>query len=367
MTQFSMLVRVKGLRRVASLLAVSYLTGCQIGVEKIASCVQTEPVRSYGDAADDAAIWVNPADPAATVVIGTDKKAGLHVYDLAGRELQFVPLGETNNVDLLPDFLFADGAAPIVATTNRTTGTVMLLRFDPDKRRLVPEPVAEIPHEPRTYGVCLYRAADGIVHVGATADRGPFSQWRLDISDSGELSSKLVRKVLFDTATEGCVFDHQLGRLYVGEEERGIWRFAADPAYGDDRVLVDEVSWLRDFPDEIEGLDIYALDNGGGYLLASNQGNSTFRVYRRDNNEYVGRFEIAGCTETKMGNVTNTDGISVVSASLGPQWPQGLLVVQDHRDGGEEQRQNFRYVSWADVARKMKLAPGEYATKSSGR
>jgi 3-phytase len=348
------------------LLAAVYLGGCQLSAVKIASCVQTEPVRSRGDAADDAAIWVNPADPAASIVIGTDKQAGLHVYDLSGRELQFIPLGETNNVDLLPDFPFVDGAAPIIATTNRTTGTVVLLRFDPHQRRIVPEPVAEIPHEPRTYGVCLYRAADGTVHVGATVDGGPFSQWRLEIGNSGEIGSKLVRQISFASPAEGCVFDHQLGRLYIGEEERGIWRFAADPARGDDGVLVDEVGWLWDFPNEVEGLDIYALDDGSGYLIASNQGNSTFRLYRRDDNEYLGRFEVVGCSESDTGNVTDTDGIAVVSASLGARWPAGLLVVQDGRDGGRKRRQNFRYVSWSEVARKMELK-GRQSANDRGR
>ncbi|WP_397422015.1 phytase, partial [Phenylobacterium sp.] len=52
------------------------------------------------DAADDPAIWVDPADRARGVIIGTDKKAGLYVYDLAGRQTQYVPGGLPNNVDI---------------------------------------------------------------------------------------------------------------------------------------------------------------------------------------------------------------------------------------------------------------------------
>ena len=44
---------------------------------------ETEAVATTNaDAADDPAIWRNPADPAASLIVGTDKKAGLHVYDL---------------------------------------------------------------------------------------------------------------------------------------------------------------------------------------------------------------------------------------------------------------------------------------------
>jgi 3-phytase len=349
-------------------LAATFLGGCQLGAVEIPACVQSDVVRSKGDAADDAAIWVNPADAAASVVIGTDKKAGLHVYDLGGRELQFLPLGETNNVDLKADFPFRQGPAPILATTNRATGSIMLLRFDPSSRRIQPEPIAEIPHGPKSYGVCLHRAPDGAVNVGATVDGGPFSQWRLEVTSSGEIVSTLIRTLEFASPAEGCVFDDQLGRLYVGEEDKGIWRFPADPARGDAGILIDEVNALRGFPADVEGVDIYALDGGDGYLIVSNQGNSTFRVYERGgDNAYVGRFRVTGCADGSADAVTDTDGLATVSDSLGAAWPAGLLVVQDHRDKGRDGRQNFRYVSWADVAGKMKLAPGENATKSSGR
>lgn len=52
------------------------------------------------DAADDPEIWVDPKDPTRGVIIGTDKQAGLYVYDLAGQQLQYLPGGKPNNVDL---------------------------------------------------------------------------------------------------------------------------------------------------------------------------------------------------------------------------------------------------------------------------
>lgn len=350
------------------LLTAICLAGCQLDAVDVPACVQTDPVRSDGDAADDAAIWVNRAEPAASVVIGTDKRAGLHVYDLAGRELQFLPLGETNNVDLRQDFPFPAGPAPIIATTNKTRGSVTLLRFDPETRRIVPDPVAEIPHAPKTYGVCLYRAGDGAVHVGATVDGGPFSQWRLHVMPSGAIRAELVRKLAFDTSAEGCVFDDQLGRLYVAEEEKGIRRFPADPAHGNKGGLIDRVNSLRGFPADVEGIDLYARDDGSGYLVASNQGNSTFRVYQRGgDNAYLGRFRAVGCSDGSTGDVTGTDGIATVSARLGANWPQGLLVVQDHRAKGREGRQNFRYVSWSEILRRMELEPSLEAREHRDR
>jgi 3-phytase len=49
--------------------------------------VETEPVPNMGDAADDPAIWVHPVDPALSLVLGTDKKGGLNVFDLEGNRL----------------------------------------------------------------------------------------------------------------------------------------------------------------------------------------------------------------------------------------------------------------------------------------
>ena len=68
--------------------------------------VETEPVSTYGDAADDPAIWVNPRDPAQSLIIGANKKLGLEVYDLAGRRIQTLPDGRMNNVDLRDGFPF---------------------------------------------------------------------------------------------------------------------------------------------------------------------------------------------------------------------------------------------------------------------
>ena len=46
-------------------------------VVEVTRTVETDPVPSSGDAADDPAIWVHPTDPSLSTVIGTDKNSGL--------------------------------------------------------------------------------------------------------------------------------------------------------------------------------------------------------------------------------------------------------------------------------------------------
>ena len=63
---------------------------------------ETPPVgTAREDAADDPAIWRNPANPAASLVVGTDKKGGLYVYDLKGAQKSFLAAPGLNNVDLI--------------------------------------------------------------------------------------------------------------------------------------------------------------------------------------------------------------------------------------------------------------------------
>src|SRR3546814_7187788 len=79
--------------------------------------VETVPVETGGDAADDPAIWIDPADPARSVVIGTQKKSGLYVYGLDGQMIQYLPDGRMNNVDLRDGFRLGGRDVTLVAAS----------------------------------------------------------------------------------------------------------------------------------------------------------------------------------------------------------------------------------------------------------
>ncbi len=98
--------------------------------------VETEPADSYGDAADDPAIWVDRRDPSRSVVIATDKKLGLNVYDLKGKRLQVVAGRPHEQRRPARGFHARRQADDVVAATNRTTRSISLYRFDAATRRL---------------------------------------------------------------------------------------------------------------------------------------------------------------------------------------------------------------------------------------
>src|SRR3546814_18473193 len=94
---------------------------------------ETQPVgTNRADAADDPAIWVDPANPNHALIVATDKKAGLHVYDLTGKDIAFTEAGLVNNLDVTGD---------IIVSTDRTAGVnapLALFRLPANKPAIVP-------------------------------------------------------------------------------------------------------------------------------------------------------------------------------------------------------------------------------------
>jgi 3-phytase len=146
------------------------------------------------------------------------------------------------------------------------------------------------------------------------------------------------------------VFDDALKRLYIAEEDLGLWQLAADPEDGDSKRLVDVAKPRGGLTADIEGVAIYSREDGTGYLIASSQGDSSFRIYRREgDNAFVGAFRVVGCSDGSVDEVTRTDGIEVTS--LGGRWPEGMLVVHD--DNSPNQPSNFKYVRWGEISEKL--------------
>src|SRR4051812_20059841 len=68
----------------------------------VAADAETAPTSHSGDSADDPAIWVDPTDPASSLVLGNDKQGALEVYNLDGSLRQRVTSATTfwGNVDV---------------------------------------------------------------------------------------------------------------------------------------------------------------------------------------------------------------------------------------------------------------------------
>jgi 3-phytase len=313
----------------------------------VPAVAETEPVASADDAADDPAIWRNPRDPMRSLVVATDKKAGIHVYDLAGKRLSYTPAPRLNNVDLREV-----GGQIIVTASDRADEAqahVSLFALDPATARL--RALGRFPiGAGEAYGMCLWRRArDAALFGFVVLKDGRIDQVSIDAVTTSTPVVRTVRSMKLSTQSEGCVVDDRTGKLYVAEEDVGLWRFDADPTASTTPMSIAKVDG-RTLVADAEGLALAPAGRRGGYLMVSSQGDNAYTLYRLPETTYAGRFRIAGGA---IDGTSGTDGIDLMPGDFGPAFPGGLMVAQD--GDNKPATQNFKYVSWAAVRRALRL------------
>ena len=327
---------------VASLCCLCGCGGAGDGYPWVPPRVETEPVPSRGDAADDPAIWIHPEAPEKSLVVGTDKRSGLAVYDLAGGQVQYLPAGNLNNVDLRTG-VWGRPALTVAVASARDPNAVVVLELDHGTGTLKVvgrgEPVVDEP-----YGICMYLDERRQPWVVLNGKDGLFVQFEL----REDYSIAEVRRWRTETQPEGCVADDQAGVLYVGEENYGVWRLPADPAAPAELM---SVAAIEDgaLTADVEGLALYRSE-AATYLIVSSQGDDSYAVYDTASGTHRGSFRVGD--HPQIDETSETDGIAVTSTPL-PGFPDGLLVVQDGDNPGGNQ--NFKLVSWTDVRGVLEL------------
>jgi 3-phytase len=311
---------------------------------------QTEPVARQGDAADDPAIWRNPTDPAGARILGTNKKQGLLVYDLQGKQLQLLEVGRLNNVDVRQDVTVGGSKLDLAVATQRDENSVMLFAIDPQGKVTTagsfPTGLKNI------YGMCLYRPANGGLEAFINDKDGTFLQYRVE-SDGKAMSGKLLRRFKVDTQPEGCVADDRNHRLFLGEERRGVWTVSAR---GDAPAKLSMIMPVGpQLVADVEGMGIYHGDKAD-YLVVSSQGDNSYLVMDAKAPYKVrGSFRVGYNLAAGIDGTSETDGLEVSSANFGGPYGKGLLVIQDGYKRLPDGPQNFKYVAWEDVAKALAL------------
>lgn len=312
--------------------------------------MQTAPVAQMGDAADDPAIWVNPLDASKSRILGSNKKQGLLVYDLEGRQTQFLASGRLNNVDVRQDLRFEGQRVDLALATQRDEQAMVLYTIDAGgelaEAARLPTGLGDI------YGTCLYRTPEGGLDAFVNDKDGRYEHWQITRS-GGKYGARLARQFRVASQPEGCVADDRSGLLFVGEEDKALWVTSAkadQPATLEMVMPVGE--WLHD---DIEGMGIYHGDKRS-YLVVSSQGNSSYVVF-----DAAPPFKVRGAFRVGMDPVagidgaSETDGLEVSSANFGGPYTRGMLVVHDGFKRMPEGAQNYKAVAWDDVARALKL------------
>ncbi|WP_444889331.1 phytase [Microbulbifer sp. DLAB2-AA] len=313
---------------------------------------QTDPVESFGDAADDPAIWANKSQPQNSLILATDKKSGLNIYNLSGKLLEHFPVGRVNNVDIRS--IEHPHYSALAAASNRSTAGVNLFAITAEGH--VEHLGLRAINLQDPYGLCLQKT-DNQLFAWVSDKDAALHQFEIDLGENPtEFSLKKYTEIVVNSQVEGCVVDDKWQRLFFAEEDRGIWSLGLKKQQSSEyqAKLVAEVDG-QTLVDDVEGLALY-LTEDSGYLIVSSQGNDSYALFTRDGNDFVGHFRVTMNVRSGIDGSSETDGLDVTSLNLGPEYPMGLLVVQDGRNRLPNAKQNFKLIDWYTVSEALGLS-----------
>ncbi|WP_273024790.1 phytase [Rheinheimera sp.] len=313
--------------------------------------VQTEAASQRGDVIDDPAVWHHPAVASQSLILATDKRAGLDVYNMQGKRVQQLAVGRLNNVDVRYGLNWHGKPHDIAAASSRDDNSLQLFAIDASGKLhdagKVNTGLTDI------YGLCMYQnTTDKKVFVFVNDKSGVIEQYQID-ANGADWQGRLVRSLKVPTQPEGCVADDISAELFVGEEDAGIWRFAANAAAGSEGEKIILVDGER-LVDDVEGLAL-AQSGDKRYLVVSSQGNDSYVVYdaAAPYSEQL-RFRITTNPVLGIDGTSETDGLEVTTRSLGPGFELGALIVQDGRNRMPEQGQNLKLVPWQYILQQLR-------------
>src|SRR6185295_5141706 len=200
-------------------------------------------------------------------------------------------------------------------------------------------------------GIGLYRRPkDGVIFAIVSPKAGPKEnylwQYRLEDDGTGRVKATFTRRFGAFSGVgeiEAIAVDDELGYVYYADEGTGIHKWPADPDVPDaNRELA--LFGTTGYEQDREGLGIYALADGKGYIVAVDQlpGESIFHVYRREGEPDRPHDHSAMLLSFK-GGADSTDGLDVTSATLGPDFPGGAVIAMNSAS------RNFLFYRWRDV------------------
>ena len=300
--------------------------------------VETEPVFAGDDAADDMCVLENFNNPESSLIISSDKKYGIIVYDLEGNKLYDYEVGRINNVDIIKSKFSQDKY--LVAGTNRTYNSIDLYIFNSNgelEKNIVRELVPSLKD---VYGITFYDDKYN-TYVFVSDKKGNVEQWSFN-NDESSPEIKFERKLRFSSLVEGIVADETKGKVYIGQERRGIWELNANPNLSDDRKLIFKKN--KYFKPDFEGLTMRDDGDGNGYLIASVQGSNGYLII--DRKSLVAKLFFRIIDGDKIDGTTETDGIDVSSIKTS-KFPNGFFIAQD--DDNDGLNQNFKLVDWNKI------------------
>ncbi len=312
---------------------------------------------------DDPAIWIHPTDRSKSLIIGTDKDldGALYVFDLAGKiiaEKTVRNLQRPNNVDVEYGLILKGVATDIAVATERMTNKLRLFSL-PDMQPVDNGGIevfeGQILRAPM--GIALYkRPADGIMFAIVSRKEGPTDgsylwQYRLEDDGTGKVRGVKVREFGIWSGKkeiEAIAVDDELGYVYYSDETVGVRKYYADPeAENANQELA--LFATEGFGQDQEGISIYKINDGTGYIIVSDQEANQFHLFKREgepDNPHLHQL-----VKVVPLSCNHSDGSEVTNAVLNDIFPMGLFVAMSNN-------KTFQFYSWADLANQdLVIAP----------
>lgn len=313
---------------------------------------------------DDPAVWINPADPARSLIIGTDKDqdGGLYVFDLNGKiqpDKTVHGLKRPDNVDVEYGLLLNGKPTDIAVATERFTHKLRVFSV-PDMKPVDGGGLAMFVGETGTdyrdlMGIALYKNKTGKIYAIVGRKSGPTDgtylwQYLLDDDGTGTVRASLVRKFGNYSGLkeiESIAVDDQLGYVYYSDEGKGVHQYYADPEKGNNELALFATTG---FTQDHEGISIYNLTDSTGYILVSDQGANKFHIFSREGTAQNPFAHALIKVITVTAN--QSDGSETVAFPLGAQMPFGLFIAMSDN-------KTFELYRWEDIAGKELKKIGE--------
>ncbi len=350
------------------------ISGTQINKDSTATAQDTEVLKPVyiTDTAqhdtDDPAIWIHPTDPSKSLIVGTDKDkdGALYVYDLQGKIIKVISgLKRPNNVDIEYGLVLNGKKTDIAVASERFTHKLRIFSL-PDMKEIdgggIEIFVGETGNEFRDLmGISLYKnPKNEKIYAIAGRKNGPTDGtylWQYELSDdgSGNVKANLVRKFgkfSGKKEIEAIAIDDALGYVYYSDETVGIRKYYAEPEKGNEELAL---FGTEGFTRDNEGISIYTIKDGTGYILVSDQEVNQFHIFPRegskDNPHQHDLIKIIKVSANK------SDGSEVSNVAFNDTFKNGLFVAMSDN-------KTFHFYKWEDIAGEdLKIAPNGEKTE----
>jgi 3-phytase len=351
----------KGILGGLAVVLVLTFSGCNTGNQQPVGGEALVPVVVTQQTAvdsDDPALWLYPDDPSKSLVLGTDKGGSIFVFDLDGTIIPgktVTGMGRMNNIDVAYGFPLGGEKIDVAVATDRNEQLIRVFRL-PDMAPIDNGGIVAFEgstDDRRPMGLALYtRPSDEAFFAIVSRKMGPSGaylwQYLLEDDGSGNVKATKVREFgsfggvneFGDGEIEAVAVDNELGYVYYSDERTGIRKYHADPDAPDANVEL-AVFGTDGFTEDREGISIYKINDGTGYILVSDQQANTFRIFTREGEP--GNPHDHRLVKVVKVSTNGSDGSEVSNVPVDERFPSGIFVaMSDDR--------TFQYYSWDDIA-----------------